>query len=337
MKKYKELYPDRFDENGVPDPKYLRKSDRKLEAYGGQEVPHHGTVNLPVEYAGKKFMCRFFLCDIEGSILLGLPTCEALGIIKITIINEVSEHQKASDGSEGQPDQNGATKTEEGSADVKKEEGYIDPEVPISERPTITSKEELRKMYPECFEQEGKYFKDFEYKIKLDPSVKPKVHPPRRMPLELKDKFKRKLDEMERKGIIFKVNEPTPWVNSVVTEVKPNGELRVCLDPTDLNKAVLREYHPIPVVEDIVPELKGSDLFTKLDLKDGYWHIKLDEESSYLTTFSTPYGKYRFGRLPFGLRVAQDVFQWKVDETFDPCEGTIGISVDITLHGKGEK
>ena len=157
------------------------------------------------------------------------------------------------------------------------------------------------------------------------------------MAMELKDKFKAKLDEMAQRGIIFKVEEPTPWVNSVVTEVKPNGELRVCLDPTDLNKAVLREYHPIPVVEDIVPELNGSDLFTKLDLKDGYWHIKLDEESSYLTTFSTPFGKYRYGRLPFGLCVSQDVFQRKVDETFNPCEGTIGISDDVTLHGKGEK
>ena len=66
-------------------------------------------------------------------------------------------------------------------------------------------------------------------------------------------------------------------MNSVVLETKPNGELKVCLDPTDLNKAVMREYHPIPVTEDIVPELKGSNLFSKLDLKDGCWHIKLDE------------------------------------------------------------
>ena len=72
-------------------------------------------------------------------------------------------------------------------------------------------------------------------------------------------------------------------------------------------------------------------------MKDGYWHIKLDEESSYLTTFSTPFGKYRFKRLPFGLCVSQDVFQRKVDETYSPCEGTIGISDDVTLHGKGEK
>ena len=110
----------------------------------------------------------------------------------------------------------------------------------------------------------------------------------------------------------------------------------MCLDPSDLNNAILREYHPIPVVEDIVPELNGSDLFTKLGLKDGYWHVKLTEESSFLTTFSTPYGKYRYCRLPFGLKVSQDVFQYKVDETYAACEGTIGISDDLTCHGKGD-
>ena len=126
-------------------------------------------------------------------------------------------------------------------------------------------------------------------------------------------------------------------MNSLVVETKPNGDLRVCLDPTELNKAVIREYHPIPVVEDIVPDLKGSDLFTKLDLKDGYWHIKLTDESSYLTTFSIPFGRYRYARLPFGLCVSQDIFQYKVDETYGSCEGIIGISDDITCHGKGEK
>ena len=140
---------------------------------------------------------------------------------------------------------------------------------------------------------------------------------------------------MEENGIISRVTEPTEWVNSLVVETKPSGDLRICLDPTDLNRAVVREYHPIPVVEDIVPELNGSDHFTKLDLMDGYWHIKLTEESSYLTTFSTPFGKFRYNRLPFGLNVSQDVFQRKVDETYDPCEGTIGISDDITVHGKG--
>ena len=115
-----------------------------------------------VSTVAKKFMCRFFLCDIEGSMLLGLPTCEALGIVKISVINEVSE---------------------EPVEDIKKER-YIDSSVPIVERPQINSKEDLRRMYPECFEQEGKHFLNFEYDIKLDPAVPPKVHPFRRVPLD---------------------------------------------------------------------------------------------------------------------------------------------------------
>ena len=131
----------------------IPKSGRKLEAYGGIEVPHLGTVNLPCQYNGKKFMCRFFVCDIEGSMLVGLPTCEALGIIKITVVSEVSE-------SKGELSKEGPDKV---TTEYDNKEGYIDPSVPIQDRPAINGKEELRKMYPECFEKEGKHFLDFEY------------------------------------------------------------------------------------------------------------------------------------------------------------------------------
>ena len=130
--------------------------------------------------------------------------------------------------------------------------------------------DDLLKMYLECFQQKGKYFKNFEYDIKIDANVQPKAHPARRVPFEVREKLKEKLDEMMEKGIITKVEEPTRWVNSLVVETKPSGDIRVCLDPIDLKKAILREYHPIPVVEDIIPEMKDSNLFTKLDLKDGY-------------------------------------------------------------------
>ena len=167
LSKYKELFPARIGEDGLPFPTFVRKSNRRLEAYGGVEVPHLGTVNLPCEYGGKKFMCKFFLCDIEGSMLLGLPTCEKLGIVKITVIDEVSkveEVEKSSgEESEGNPSVRG--------------NGYINSNVPIEDRPLVRNKEDLRRMYPECFETEGKGFQDYEYEIKLDPSISPKVHP----------------------------------------------------------------------------------------------------------------------------------------------------------------
>ena len=96
--------------------------------------------------------------------------------------------------------------------------------------------------------------------------------------------MKAKLDEMEQSGIIVKVPEPTRRWSKL-----GHGDLQVCLDPTDLNKAVLPEYHLTPFVEDIVLELNGLDLFSKLVVVPH-------------TTFSTPFAKYRYTRFPFGLR-----------------------------------
>ena len=94
-----------------------------------------------------------------------------------------------------------------------------------------------------------------------------------------------------------------------------------CLDPKDLNKAIKQEHHPIPTLDDITPRLHGSTLFSKLDAKQGYWNVKLDEESTLLTTFNTHKGRYKFLHMPFGLKMSQDVFQKKIDQTYEKCKG----------------
>ena len=103
-----------------------------------------------------------------------------------------------------------------------------------------------------------------------------------------------------------------------------------------MNKAIKREHYAAPIVQEKVHLLNGSDVFTKLDSKDGYWHVLLDEQSSYLTTFNTPIGKFRFAVLPFGLNVSQDIFQMKIDEIFEGCEGVIGVADDLNVHADGE-
>ena len=92
-------------------------------------------------------------------------------------------------------------------------------------------------MYPECFTGIGK-FKDFEYHINVDKNVKPVVHAPRRIALSLQGKLEKELEEMVRQGIIAPVEGHSDWVNSLVIREKPNGSLRICLDPKDLNKAI---------------------------------------------------------------------------------------------------
>lgn len=90
---------------------------------------------------------------------------------------------------------------------------------------------------------------------------------------------------------------------------KKDGSLRICLDPRDLNRAILREHYPLPTIEDVATRLHGAKVFTVLDVSKGFWHVELDEPSSFLTTFHTPFGRYRWRRMPFGISSAPEVFQ----------------------------
>ena len=83
-------------------------------------------------------------------------------------------------------------------------------------------------------------------------------------------------------------------------------------------------------------EFAHSCFFTKLDAHHGYWSIILDQDSSLLTTFNSPFGRYRFLRHPFGLVCSQDIFQKKMDQILAECQGCIGIADDITIHGHTE-
>ena len=121
---------------------------------------------------------------------------------------------------------------------------------------------------------------------------------------------------MEESGIIQKVDQPTEWVNSMVVVEKKNGSVRICLDPRELNKAIMREHHHIPTLEDIAFKFAGMKIFTILDMKHGYWHVPLDQESCLLTTFNTPFGRFCFRRLPFGINSAAEVFEKRVEEIF---------------------
>lgn len=104
------------------------------------------------------------------------------------------------------------------------------------------------------------------------------------------------------------MDRPTPWVNSLVIVEKRDGSLRLCLDPRDLNKAIRLEHQRIPTAEDITSRLRGKKVFSIVDEKDGFWQVRLDDERSHLCTFSTPYGRYRFKRMPFGISSAPEVF-----------------------------
>ena len=203
-----------------------------------------------------------------------------------------------------------------------------------TEKETMTT-DSVKQEYQQLFKGMGDI--GGEARIQLRPDAVPVIDAPRRVPIALRDRLRQELDRMCEQNIIEKVTEPTDWVNSLVVVEKPNGKLRVCLDPRNLNKAIKRPHYSMPTLEDAVSKMADAKFFSKLDAQSGYWQIKLDEESSYLTTFNSPFGRYRFKRLPFGIISSQDLFQQKMDEIFEGLPGVTPPIDDVIIHGSTRK
>ena len=137
--------------------------------------------------------------------------------------------------------------------------------------------------------------------------------------------MKEELDRLVDKGVLVSVTEPTEWVS----------QLRICIDPQPSNAALKREHYKLPVLDDVLPKLKDAKVFSKLDVREAYWHVRLDEASSRLTTMITPFGRYQWKRLPFGLKVLSEIFQRKLDEALGELDGVFNVVDDVVISGCG--
>ena len=138
---------------------------------------------------------------------------------------------------------------------------------------------------------------------------------------------------MVKKGVIAPVCQPTEWVSSLTYPHKPDSTMHICLNPKDLNKVIVQEHYKAPTLSEIPHCLSEATNFSKLDTKDGFWSIHLDQKSSYLTAFNMHHGRYRFLHMPFGLKMSQDVFQMQMDQATDCLPGIISIYDDIWICG----
>ena len=193
----------------------------------------------------------------------------------------------------------------------------------------------LFQQYPKLFSGVG-LLKDSTIKLHIDETVKPTAVPHRRVPFHIRHKVEEKLQELEEADIIEHVTGPTPWVSPIVTPPKPHNpdEIRLCVDMRGPNTAIKRERHITPTIEDILSDLNGSTVFSKLDLNQGYHQILLDEESRYITTFSTHVGLRRYKRLNFGISCASEIFQNTIRNVLAGLEGTLNVSDDILVYGQ---
>ena len=219
----------------------LSQTSTRLKGYGGNNIPVLGATKVQCEVNSNIEEIQFYVVETASKTVLSLKTCKKLDLIKI--LDEIKSSNQT--------------------AEVKQEKNEMEEKIK-----TIAGKygEELKnsivKLYPEVFNGVGKL--EPAYNIKLTDKVIPVVHPPRKVPASLREKLKNELDDMEKNEIIAKVDEPTEWVNSLVIVEKPDGKLRLCLDPRNLNKAIKREHYQLPTFDEISTRISGAT-FSKLD------------------------------------------------------------------------
>lgn len=171
------------------------------------------------------------------------------------------------------------------------------------------------------------------YKIPIDNNAHPCICPVRKIPIGVRDQLQKELKRMEDLGVIRKVTHPTSWVSGIVIAAKKDGSFRVCLDPRPLNRAIRRQHYPLPTLTEIATKLKGARYFSKLDARSGFWMIQLDDESADLCTFGTPFGRYQYMRLPYGINSASEIFHAKVRQLLEDLEGVDSFVDDVIVWG----
>ena len=156
----------------------------------------------------------------------------------------------------------------------------------------------------------------------------------REVPQSQKQKLKKELDRLVQTGVLVKAERPTDWVLPLVIVEKPNGDLRLCLDPMDLNEYIRRERYHLSHRSEILSEMADARYFTKMDASQGFYKTQLDEESTQLCTVATPFGRYSFKTLPYGINCAPEIFYAKIQQLFESETGVKVFMGDIVVWGR---
>ena len=208
----------------------------------------------------------------------------------------------------------------------------ITTDTPSTQPSSITS-EELIKEFQSVFDGQVTAMEGEQFHIAIADDAKPFcVKTPRAIPFAYRDKLKAELTTLQEQGIITPVTHPTEWCAPiVVTPKKESDSIRMCVDLSHLNRYVKRERYqsatPAQAVADIAAE--NARMFTKLDAMKGYHQCPLDEASQDLTTFITPFGRFKF---PYGISSISEHYNRRLDEAFDGLPGYRRIVDDLVIY-----
>ena len=189
--------------------------------------------------------------------------------------------------------------------------GVLHVGIPVNQVWDHIPENEILKNYPGLCKGIG-CLKDFKVTLHIDRSVTPVARKHSRVPIHLRSKVEGEIERLLDEDIIDieRVSAPKEWVSRIVTPPKPKnpGEMRICVDMCGANKAIQRTRHVTPITDELIKELNGSRVYSKIDLRSAY-QLELEPSCRYITTFSTHLGLFRYKRLSFGVNSAAEIFQ----------------------------
>ena len=306
-------------------------NDIKVIGYSKQSVNIVGKISVTCTHANVIKKCNFFVTDIiDTKVILGLQFCRGLNLVQINCDDQCFCKQIAVDIIN--------SKFLRGLDPGNSTNLPKPPPVDMNLKLRPDCKAHVMELYPDLFEGVST-IQGAKVKLDVDPNVPSVVQPPRKIPSAMVKPLKKEIDRMLSLGVIQKldINEAIDWCHNLVLVHKPNGKLRVCLDPCTTNKALRFNVHNAKTFQDITSSIRSVKKVSKIDVNSGFWTFPMDPDSQLLMTFNTPWGCYCFIKMPFRLNQAHYFFQYYMDLHFDGInEITNIIADDIVIHGESD-
>ena len=187
--------------------------------------------------------------------------------------------------------------------------------------------------FPRVFAQTIHPLSQHNFEVKINLTQRPKMIKPYRVALPYQKVIGDRFQELLKLGVVERSSSAT--VSPLVVTKKENGDLRPCVDFRGINEVTIPDVYPLPRMQDLLQSIKGV-IFTKLDLRDAYYQVKVEAESIPLTAVNTPIGMVQFKRMPFGLRNASACFQRFIDHVFNDCHFVKCYLDDIVIFSETE-
>ena len=291
----------------------------QITGYGRNPIGYLGTCVLAVKHNSVQRDIMFFITDVDNDkVILGAKACQQFKLVEILcdeqcqcklMQKEIVTVNEVFPAGLSVPSKM-ATTLKLPPVDLHTKIDTNDP------------KGHILHLFPDLFEGIGT-MEDVQVHLDVDPTIEPVVQAPHKIPHGMLNPLKSELDRMLKLGVIHKlhINEATDWVHNLVLARKPNGKLCVCLDPHAINKALRFNIHNAKTFPDITSKVKSVKYVSKIDANSGFWTLPMDIASKLLTTFNTPWGRFCFLKMSFGLNQSQYFFQFWMDTYFDLNDG----------------